>query len=66
MDTVAKPETQCRHLLLMVKYHLKDDLVDCRGKSTTVLVSAGIELTFFLVAGTACSGFSRKVMLITR
>ena len=31
-----------------------------------VLVSAGIELIFFLVAGIVlCFGFSRKIMLIT-
>lgn len=27
MDSVAKPETQCRHSLLRVKCHLEDDLV---------------------------------------
>ena len=34
--------------------------------SIAVLVSAGIELIFFLVAGTACFGFSVRIMLITR
>ena len=34
--------------------------------NTTVLVSAGIELIFFLVAGSAlCFGFSVRIMLIT-
>ena len=30
-----------------------------------VLVSAGIELIFFLVTGTVCFGFSVRIMLIT-
>lgn len=38
VDTVAKPETRCRHLLLRMKYHLEDDLVDCGGKWTTFSV----------------------------
>ena len=34
---------------------------------TVVLVSAGIELILFLVAGTVlCFGFSVRIMLITR
>lgn len=37
-DTVTKPETQCRHLLLKVGYPLKDDLVDCGGRWTTLFV----------------------------
>ena len=36
------------------------------GKSLVVLVSAGIELIFFLVAGMMlCFGFSKRITLIT-
>ncbi|PKU46818.1 hypothetical protein llap_2902 [Limosa lapponica baueri] len=38
MDIGAKPETQDRSLLLMVGYPFKDDLVDYRGKCTTLSV----------------------------
>lgn len=38
-DTVAKPETQCRHLPLKVECPLEDDLVDYRGKGTTLSVT---------------------------
>lgn len=38
MDTVAKPETQCRRLLLKVGFPLEDDLVDYRGKRTLSVI----------------------------
>ena len=42
--------------------HLANTCVECQ----CVLVSAGTELTFFLVAGTVlCFGFSVRMMLIT-
>ena len=37
----------------------------CFASSLPVLVSAGIELISFLVAGTVCFGFSVRIMLIT-
>ena len=49
----------------VVLYNKLTNLVKASGKDS-VLVSSGIELIFFLVAGTVlCFGFSVRIMLIT-
>ena len=50
----------------LIKQHEQRQVVKSCCDKQGVLVSAGIELIFFLVAGTVCFGFSVRIMLITR